>query len=189
MGDVNTPLKECEKFGRIVAQLGRRMDLMNFIDNQALYDVDLQGANFTWMNRQVGADLIQIISLFILWWILSWEEGTFCSSLRKCGLHLGLQEAIKDWWSILVNGTAMYRVAKKMRYVKDMVKKWNKEVFGDIFASKSAIWLELKDIQAKIQADRYNKVSINAENEILTKYDDIISKEEELWRQSSRSLG
>lgn len=83
---------------------------------------------------------------------------------------------------------AMFRMAKKSRHVKDMVKKWNKEVFGDIFSSKSAIQLDLKDIQDKIQANGYDEVSITSENEILSKYHDNIRKEEEFWKQRSRSL-
>lgn len=41
MGDFNMPLKENEKYGGIPSQLESRMDLMNFINNQILHDVDL----------------------------------------------------------------------------------------------------------------------------------------------------
>lgn len=68
----------------------------------------------------------------------------------------------------------MFHVARKLWNVKDKVKRWNKEVYGDIFSSKSAIQFDLKDIQAKIQANGYDEVYITSENEIVSKYDDII---------------
>ncbi|XP_057851472.2 uncharacterized protein LOC131061672 [Cryptomeria japonica] len=79
--------------------------------------------------------------------------------------HPNLEKAIEKWWSINVKGTAMYRVAKKLRYVKDNIKKWNKEVLGDLFAANSKTQLELKEIQDKIQTSGYNEVSIKEENE------------------------
>ena len=36
------------------------MDLMEFIDNHLLHDMDLQGIDYTWMNRRSGKDLIQV---------------------------------------------------------------------------------------------------------------------------------
>lgn len=65
MGDFSMPLKENEKFGVIPSQLKSIMDLMSFIDNQALHDVDLQGANYTQTNRLTGSDLIQVKSLHV----------------------------------------------------------------------------------------------------------------------------
>ncbi|XP_059070347.1 uncharacterized protein LOC131860019 [Cryptomeria japonica] len=47
MGDFNTPLHDDEKFGGLPSQLDSRMDLLNFINNQGLHDIDLQGAKFT----------------------------------------------------------------------------------------------------------------------------------------------
>lgn len=47
MGDFNTPLKDEEKMGGIPLQLDGKQDLMDFINDQALIDMDLQGINFT----------------------------------------------------------------------------------------------------------------------------------------------
>ncbi|GLJ54307.1 hypothetical protein SUGI_1165180 [Cryptomeria japonica] len=41
MGDFNTPLKEEEKMGGLPLQLDGRQDLMDFINDQALIDMDL----------------------------------------------------------------------------------------------------------------------------------------------------
>lgn len=60
--------------------------------------------------------------------------------------HPNLEKAIEKWWSIEVKGTAMYRIAKKLRNVKDNIKNWNKEVFSDLFATKTKTHMELKEI-------------------------------------------
>lgn len=40
----------------------------------------------------------------------------------------------------------MFCIAKKLRIVKDKVRKWNKETFGDIFLMKASLQLELNII-------------------------------------------
>lgn len=65
---------------------------------------------------------------------------------RMCLDHPNLKKVIEKWWSIYLKGTVMYRMAKKLRHVKDNIKKWNKEVLGDIFVAKSKTQLELKEI-------------------------------------------
>lgn len=47
MGDFNTPLKDEDKMGGIPLHLDGKQDLMDFINDQALIDVDLQGINYT----------------------------------------------------------------------------------------------------------------------------------------------
>ncbi|XP_057862710.1 uncharacterized protein LOC131071027 [Cryptomeria japonica] len=102
--------------------------------------------------------------------------------------HPNLERAIDKWWTIDVKGSMMYRMVKKLRYLKDNIKKWNKEFLGDLFVAKSKAQLELKEIKDKIQTSGYNEVSIKKENEVLVKYHKIIRREEEFWKQRSRSL-
>ncbi|XP_057856257.1 uncharacterized protein LOC131065688 [Cryptomeria japonica] len=104
------------------------------------------------------------------------------------GTQMTIREVIEKWWSIDVKGTSMNRIAKKLRNVKDTIKKWNKEVFKDLFAAKMKTQLELKEMQDKIQMSGYNEVSLREENEVLVKYHKIIRREEEFWKQRSRSL-
>ena len=58
----------------------------------------------------------------------------------------------------------MFRVAKKIRNVKDNIKKWNKETFGNIFWNKRKILEELKDIHDNIQKDGYENFSREEED-------------------------
>ena len=58
--DFKTPLKDSEKWGGNHSNLDNRLDLMHFIDLHLLHDIDLQGTEYTWTNRRVGKDLIQV---------------------------------------------------------------------------------------------------------------------------------
>ena len=60
MEDFNTPLKENEKMGGSQTKLDNRLDLMDFIDNYLLHDMDLDGIDYTWTNRANRKDIIQV---------------------------------------------------------------------------------------------------------------------------------
>ena len=61
-------------------------------------------------------------------------------------LYPRLETLIKEWWNIKFNGSAIFRVAKNLRNVKDNIKTRNKETFGNIFENKRKILEELKAI-------------------------------------------
>lgn len=82
----------------------------------------------------------------------------------------------------------MFKVAKKLRNVKDKIKNWNKTEFGNIFESKSSIMEDISQIQDTIQNLRYDNEILEKEKSLLVSYHDIINKEEMLWRQRSRSI-
>ena len=45
----------------------------------------------------------------------------------------GFRDLIKRWWEeARVEGYASFVVAKKLKVIKAEIKKWNREVFGDI---------------------------------------------------------
>ena len=85
-----------------------------------------------------------------------------------------------------MEGTAMFRVAKKLNNVKRMVKAWNKSDFEHIFSLKEDLSVNLSSIQASIQENGYDVSNKEEELSILSKFHDIISKEEKFWRQRSR---
>ena len=45
----------------------------------------------------------------------------------------GFADLIKEWWGeVQVQGFASFIVAKKLQYIKEKLKIWNRKVFGDI---------------------------------------------------------
>ncbi|XP_059066442.1 uncharacterized protein LOC131857750 [Cryptomeria japonica] len=193
-------------------RLTTNFDLADFINGQGLVDLDLSGASFTWSNRCVGTDLIQVRldrDLISVEWIqhyiyslnsmvrigsdhlpicLMTEPKTglrrrFSFRFKKMWLsHPNISNSVKDWWNVQVDGFAMFQVAKKLRHVKERVKKWNREVSGDIFVQKSAIQEELVLIQDKVKHEGYVNDNFSKESEVLSKCLNIISQEETFWR-------
>ena len=47
--------------------------------------------------------------------------------------HPQFESKLAEWWNIDVEGTALFKVATKLRNVKKEVKIWNKRCFGNIF--------------------------------------------------------
>lgn len=151
MGDFNTLLQGIDKFGGTQAQLDNRTGLMDFINANALIDVDLTEASYTWSNRRDGGDLIQVRldrSLITRDWILKYRcslsvinrigsdhypisfvaesiKSNRCFPFRfeKMWIsHPSLENSIANWWNINVDGSTMYKVAKKLRNIKDNIK-------------------------------------------------------------------
>ncbi|XP_059071116.1 uncharacterized protein LOC131863509 [Cryptomeria japonica] len=174
--------------------------------------MDLKGDFFTWTNKRAGNNLIQVrldralvpnvwvcnylCSLYALSRIGSdhypisyfvesvFRKRKFPFRFEKMWLsHPFLYDNIKKWWNISINGSTMFRVAKKFVEVKSNIRKWNKESFGNIFVNKATIQLDLKEIKDKIQVKGYLDDHLARENEILSKLHDINSKEEEFWKQ------
>ena len=151
MGDFNSPLSNDDKSGGLASNQESKLDLLNFINNLAFMDVDLLGGRFTWSNRTVGGECIQVhldralispvwmqthscrlsllpqvgldhshISLSIFPLMIKW---TFPFQFKKMWIsHLALETKISSWWKIEVEGTAMFRVAQKLKNVKRNIK-------------------------------------------------------------------
>lgn len=60
MGDFNVPIYDQEQKGNNASQLEGRLDLLEFINNEGLMDMDLHGVEFTWTNKRVGNECIQV---------------------------------------------------------------------------------------------------------------------------------
>jgi len=60
MGDFNTPLLDKEKKGGMPQDWDNKHDLSNFINGLAFLDLDLLGGGFTWSNKHLGKDCIQV---------------------------------------------------------------------------------------------------------------------------------
>ena len=72
-----------------------------------------------------------------------------------------------EWWNIVIDGTALFRVASKLKNIKKNVKIWNKICFCNIFENKSIIKEDLQKIQERIQKEGYTLDLVKEENEKL----------------------
>jgi len=55
--------------------------------------------------------------------------------------HPTFKENIDQWWweELMNQGTRMFKLYKKLKYIKQNLKEWNMEVFGNINQGKKSI--------------------------------------------------
>ena len=135
-------------------------EFYNFIKSCALVDLPLQGDDFTWSRcDEVSASSRLDRFLISLDWEkhfinaiqkrlprplsdhfpICLENGTFQRGripfkFENMWLEVELfRDLIKRWWEeARVEAYASFVVAKKLKVIKAEIKKWNREVFGDI---------------------------------------------------------
>jgi len=61
----------------------------------------------------------------------------------------------------------MYQFQQKLKFIKEKVKQWNKESFGNIFQEKRTLEKAIEDIQAIIMESRYTEDLKSSKGSIL----------------------
>jgi hypothetical protein len=60
--------------------------------------------------------------------------------------HPSFMEKIEQWWneSKSIQGIPMYHFQQCLKFIKNKLKKWNKETFGNIFKEKEKLEIKLE---------------------------------------------
>ena len=214
-GDFNSTLYQGERSrqGRITSNMRR---FAHIIEELGLVDLPLQGGVFTWsggLNNQSWARLDRF--LVTPSWLDNFSgviqrrlprpvSDHFPILLEGGGLRRGpspfrfenmwlkvegFLDLIRSWWrEIEVRGTASYRLAAKTKELKQKLKVWNREVFGNLEGNKRAA-LQQVDYWDGVESER----SLSLEETELKKeakesYKKWILLEESHWRQLSREV-
>ena len=63
-------------------------------------------------------------------------------------LHPEFQEKLKYWWekSPPIIGTHIYQFQQKLKHLKNYIKKWNKDSFGNIFQEKQVLETKIQHL-------------------------------------------
>lgn len=48
-------------------------------------------------------------------------------------------ECVNNWWQVNMDESVMYKIAKKLNFVKQNLRRWNKVSFGHIFDNKKSL--------------------------------------------------
>eukprot|EP00253_Pinus_taeda_P011982 PITA_11982 len=95
---------------------------------------------------------------------------------------------VEEWWGNCTSKgrNRMHTFQLKLKSLKSQIKRWNKEVFGNILEDKQKLEKEMEDIQQKIILEGRIEESVNKEGIILGRLEERRKQEEILWRQKSR---
>jgi hypothetical protein len=101
----------------------------------------------------------------------------------------GFVERVKLWWdSYSFQGSPSYVLACKLKALKQDLKKWNEEVFGNVEGKKRKLFEELQALEAiessraLVEEERIKKTEIASEIERCSLLEEVS------WRQKSRVM-
>ena len=149
----------------------------NFIESNSLVDLPFEGASFTWF-RDFGLPSMSRIdrALVSLDWEEHFENGSqrvlpcvifdhypllLEAGAVRCGWSAfnfenmwlkveGFVDRVQQWWNgYSFVGLLGFILSKKLKALKADLKKWNKEVFGDLAFRKKNLLTDLMGLDAR----------------------------------------
>ncbi|RVW61481.1 putative ribonuclease H protein [Vitis vinifera] len=100
-----------------------------------------------------------------------------------------ITSAMRGWWQgIEVSGRPSYRLATKLKGLKQNLKTWNKEVFGRLEKNKADALQQVESWDSVEEVRSLTEVELNQKKEAKESYEKWVSMEEVHWRQLSREL-
>ena len=101
----------------------------------------------------------------------------------------GFKDLIRNWWrGIEVSGSASFRLFAKLKELKQKLKVWNREVFGNLECNKEAA-LQQVEYWDRVEGERSLIVEeLACKKEAKEGYAKWVDLEETHWRQVSREL-
>ncbi|XP_019450480.1 PREDICTED: uncharacterized protein LOC109352716 [Lupinus angustifolius] len=216
LGDYNAVLgaHECEG-QRLPSQISYD-EFKSFADNNNLLHLPTTGAKFTWSNKRRGLALTERRldrALCNEEWLDIWTQVSCCTLPRiasdhfpllfsSCSIifnqptpfrfhkmwvsHSDCKRLVSVTWSKSVIGCPMFVLAQNLRMLKQELKEWNKNVFGNIHLRVSQAKLKVEEIQRCMELIEPDQDLLDqdtlTQNELLH----ALRVEEEFWHEKSR---
>ncbi|GLJ25223.1 hypothetical protein SUGI_0482560 [Cryptomeria japonica] len=104
-----------------------------------------------------------------------WRDETFLVNL-------------KNWWQEgnIYSGYPSFKFIKRIQFLKNKIKDWNKNSFKNIFVEKGRIEEKLEEIGNKVMQFGITNVEFELEKSLKTQYLEILKREELYWKDKSR---
>ena len=170
VGDFNIIRYPSERFG-CESFSPTMFAFSDFIENNSLVDLPLEGASFTWFRDSSVPSMLRIDRVLVSldWvehyvnvsqWVLPRVLSDHCPLLLEAGVVRRSQSAfkfenmwlkvegfvnrVKHWWDgYSFTGSPSFILAQKLKALKADLKKWNREEFGDLAFRKKNLLTEL----------------------------------------------
>eukprot|EP00253_Pinus_taeda_P010958 PITA_10958 len=136
--------------------------LKDFIQNNWLIDLPTSNGLYTWTNKRVAP--LQIASR------LDRPGNNIKRPFRFEAFwlsHPDFNDFIRTTWQNCnpTEATKMARFQKKLKLLKEEIKRWNKTTFGNIFREKELLIQEIKNIQQRIISEGRSEELVQKEQE------------------------
>ena len=80
----------------------------------------------------------------------------------------------------------MYQFQQKLKHLKEHIKKWNKDSFGNIFQEKQVLETKIQHLQSQVMLNGYTEDLRLQEKTLLQEFNQRERQEEVYWSQKSR---
>ncbi|XP_038980099.1 uncharacterized protein LOC120110150 [Phoenix dactylifera] len=217
IGDFNCIQSEDEKRGgaAFTDRVDRR-EFRDFVSRNGLVDLGFTGPQFTWCNNQLGSARVWERldrALATPDWILRFPTGRVCHLPRIASDHCPLLlstssgsthrspfrfekvwlsypqswDVVRDAWRVPVHGDAMQRVSRKLELTKRRLRRWNREVVGNIFRRLEGVETSIAELQRKEDLGGVLPEGDMADlRGLLATHHSLLRQHEIFWRQKSR---
>jgi hypothetical protein len=106
--------------------------------------------------------------------------------LRMWSLHPDCRSVILDCWNTVVIGCPMFILSSKLKLLKNKLKDWNKNCFGNVNDSVSSAESNLQHLQDQIQQNGPSDVLLAQEKIANISLEDALNKQEVFWQEKSK---
>ncbi|XP_057986601.1 uncharacterized protein LOC131171150 [Hevea brasiliensis] len=167
IGDFNSIISQDEKWGGNDMRNSQVQDMIQFINQAALLDLECKGPPFTWYNKQFGENAIQErLDRFEEKWL----QHPDCNSV------------IATAWKQPITGSPMFSAVQKLKSCRKSLARWNTEVFCGNKAKIKNLHLQLENLYNHPMEEGNREV----EYKILSRLNELCKRDEAHWKQHSR---
>ncbi|XP_062104124.1 uncharacterized protein LOC133815283 [Humulus lupulus] len=202
LGDFNDILHKDERIG-VKVKYSKSVAFQQCIEKCNLEDVKFIGNFFTWTNKQQGDDRIyskidrvlanqRWLDHYTAAEVIFLNEGMFdhCPAMLFVYPTVGngkkpfryfkmwasapdFFEQVKHDWQGVVFGTPMYRVVRKLKRLKILLKELNRKGFNELHSAHIKALQDLKECQDHLKEDLLNERLIVKESQARKNYSEI----------------
>jgi hypothetical protein len=216
IGDFNVILGAHEHRGRVSPARAPMNEFQSWTDTFNLIHLPTKGAFFTWNNGRGGNkhtekrldrvicnqswfDLCHVSTAstlikqksdhFPLLLDVQFSPLSFASQfkfLKMWTLHPECQNIVAECWRSVVTGCPMFILSNKLKFLKDRLKNWNKDCFGNVHSLVNTAEMKLQQIQDQIQLNGHTDNLLHEERVASTMYEEALNKQEAFWQEKAR---
>ena len=106
--------------------------------------------------------------------------------LKMWSYHNDCSSFIRSVWSNQAFGSPMQILSQKLKRLKDELKVWNKNIFGDIHNQVKATFAKVDDIQQLINISGYSDELMHQEKLAKIDLENVLNIEEVYWKEKAK---
>ncbi|GAU35943.1 hypothetical protein TSUD_394910 [Trifolium subterraneum] len=215
-GDFNVILGAHEYRGSFSPARLPMEEFISWTDSSHIFHLPTRGAEFTWANGRGGSrhtgkrldravcnqawlDLCCVSSVstlikqksdhFPLLLDFQLTTTTFVSNfkfMRMWANHQDCRNIIADCWNSDIVGCPMFILSHKLKLLKDKLKIWNKESFGNVHDHVNTAAQNLQHIQDQIQQNGHSDALLAEEKVASNAYEEALNRQEIFWQEKAK---